>query len=210
MPADLRLFWAGTGTKADVRTALAQPPRASAGQAHWSCIPVGFDGGESVFRLRRFSVVLCLLMGWSAPAAAHPHVWIVARSEIVFDAEGKLTGFRHTWTFDPAYSAFAVTGLDSHGDGKPDPDKLAELAKTNVESLEEWSYFTAAKENGTSVEYAHPAEYSQSYDDPNLTLRFLLPLRAAVKAPKVIGFEVDDPSFFIAFNLAEGADAVTL
>ena len=81
------------------------------------------------------------------PAAAHPHVWIVARSEIVFDAEGKLIGFRHTWTFDPAYSAFAVTGLDSHRDGKPDPDKLAELAKTNVESLEEWGYFTAAMVN---------------------------------------------------------------
>jgi ABC-type uncharacterized transport system substrate-binding protein len=163
-----------------------------------------------VRRLCGFFVVLCVLAGWSVQAAAHPHVWIVARSEIVFDAEGKLTGFRHTWTFDPAYSAFAVTGLDSHRDGKPDPDKLAELAKTNVESLEEWSYFTAAKVNGTSVEFARPAEYSQTYDDHHLTLRFLLPLRAAVKAPKVIGLEVDDPSFFIAFNLAEGADAVTL
>src|SRR3954453_7199235 len=133
MPADLRLFWAGTGTKADVRTALAQPPRASAGQAHWSCIPVGFDEGEPVFRLRRFLVVLCLLVGWSAPAAAHPHVWIVARSALVFD-EGKLMGFHHTWTFDPAYSAIAVMGLDSHHNGKPDPDQLAELARTYVES----------------------------------------------------------------------------
>ena len=69
---------------------------------------------------------------------AHPHVWIVSQSEVVFDAEGKFIGFRHTWTFDPAYSAFAVAGLDTHKDGKPDPDKLAELAKTNVASSEEW------------------------------------------------------------------------
>ena len=193
-----------------MRFAVARTPRACEWQAHWSCVPVGFGKGESVLRLCGFFVVLCVLAGWSVQAAAHPHVWIVARSEIVFDAEGKLTGFRHTWTFDPAYSAFAVTGLDSHRDGKPDPDKLAELAKTNVESLEEWSYFTAAKVNGTSVEFARPAEYSQTYDDHHLTLRFLLPLRAAVKAPKVIALEVDDPSFFVAFNLAEGADAVTL
>jgi len=163
-----------------------------------------------VFRLRGFLAVLWLFVGWSVPAVAHPHVWIVARSEVVFDPEGKLIGFRHTWTFDPAYSAFAVVGLDSHGNGKPDPDKLAELAKTNVASLEEWGYFSAAKVNGTQAEFAAPTDYGQTYDQGQLTLRFFLPLKTPVKAPKIIGFEVDDPSFFVAFNLAEGTDAVTL
>ena len=163
-----------------------------------------------MLRLWGVLVVLCLWAGWSMPAAAHPHVWIVARSEVVFDGEGKLAGFRHTWTFDPAYSAFAVAGLDSHRDGKPDPDKLAELAKTNIESLEEWSYFTAAKVNGAQVEFARPTDYNQTYDQGQLTLRIFLPLKALVKAPKIVAFEVDDPSFFIAFNLAEGADAVRL
>jgi len=119
-------------------------------------------------------------------------------------------GFRHIWTFDPAYSAFAVMGLDSHHNGKPDPDQLAELAKTNIESLEEMSYYTSAKVNGAKAEFARPTEYSQTYDNGRLTLRFFLPLKAAVKAPKVIAFEVDDPSFFIAFNLAEGVDAISL
>src|SRR3954470_2079634 len=160
-----------------MRIAVARTPRASQGQAHWSCVPVGFGEGESVLRLCGFFVVLCWFVGWSVPAAAHPHVWIVARSEIVFDAEGKLTGFRHTWTFDPAYSTFAVAGLDSHGDGKPDPDKLADLAKINVESLEEWGYFTAAKVNGAQAKFAPPTDYSQTYDDHRLTLRSSLPLR---------------------------------
>ena len=51
-----------------------------------------------MLRLSGFLVVLCLFVGWGMPAAAHPHGWVVARNEIVFDAEGKLTGFRHTWT----------------------------------------------------------------------------------------------------------------
>jgi ABC-type uncharacterized transport system substrate-binding protein len=162
-----------------------------------------------VFRLRHFLVVLGLLMGWSAPAAAHPHVWVVARSELVFD-DGKLMGFHHTWTFDPAYSAIAVMGLDSHHNGKPDPDQLAELAKTYVESLEEWSYFTAVKVDGAQAEFARPTRYSQTFGRGQLTLRFFLPLKTAVKTPKVTALEVSDPSFFVAFNLAEGADAVTL
>ena len=155
-------------------------------------------------------IVLGLVVGWSMPAAAHPHVWIVARSEVVFDPMGRLTGFRHTWTFDPAYSAFAVTGLDSRGDGKPDGDKLAELAKTNVESLAELDYFTSAKVNGAQAQFAPPSEYSQTYDQGELTLRFFLPLKAAAKAPRIITFGVDDSSFFVAFNLAEGTDAVRL
>src|SRR4051794_19811272 len=71
-----------------MRIAVARTPRACEGQAHWSCVPVGFGKGGSVLRLCGFFVVLCVLAGWSVPAAAHPHVWIVARSEVVFDAEG--------------------------------------------------------------------------------------------------------------------------
>src|SRR3954452_5656807 len=85
--------------------------------------------GEVSDWLLGFFAVLCVVVGWSVPASAHPHVWIVARSEIVFDPEGKLTGFRQTWTFDPVYSAVAVMGLDSHHSGRPDPDQLAEIAR---------------------------------------------------------------------------------
>jgi len=122
-------------------------------------------------------------MGWSAPAAAHPHVWIVARSELVFD-EGKLMGFHQTWTFDPAYSAIAVLGLDSHHNGKPDPDQLAELAKTYVESLEEWSYFTAVKVDGAQAEVARPTRYSQTFGRGQLTLRFFLPPQDRCEGPE--------------------------
>jgi ABC-type uncharacterized transport system substrate-binding protein len=142
-------------------------------------------------------------------ADAHPHVWVVARSEIVFGADGRLSGFRHTWLFDPAYSAFAVMGLDNDHDGKPDPDKLAELAKTNVESLDEFGYFTAVKVNGAKVAFGSPQEYDLGFSDGRLTLHFLLPLTRPAKV-KVAALQIDDPSFFVAFNLAESADAVTM
>jgi ABC-type uncharacterized transport system substrate-binding protein len=33
-------------------------------------------------------------------AAAHPHVWVTIRSELVFAADGSVTGVRHALTFD--------------------------------------------------------------------------------------------------------------
>ena len=131
---------------------------------------------------------------------------MVARSEIVFGADGRLSGFRHTWLFDPAYSAFPDHGPRQYDhDGKPDPDKLAELAKTNVNSLDEFGYFTAVKVNGAKVAFGPPQEYDLGFSDGRLTLRFLLPLATPAKVRKSRRpAEIDDPSFFVAFNLAEG------
>lgn len=152
---------------------------------------------------------IMLVAALAGQAWAHPHVWVIARSEVLFDAEGRLTGFQHTWTFDPAYSAFATLGLDTNRDGKPDPDRLSELAKTNISSMEEFGYFTAAKVNGLNASFGAPTDYGLSFGDHRLTLRFTLPLRRPVKA-KFVGLQVDDPSFFVAFTLEPGDDAVRL
>ena len=52
-----------------------------------------------------------------APVFAHPHVWVAAREKVLFSPDGKIIGFRHVWTFDEMYSAFATEGLGK--DGKP-------------------------------------------------------------------------------------------
>lgn len=62
------------------------------------------------------------------PAAAHPHVFVSVSAEVQYDAEGQLTGIRHRWAFDEMYSASAVLGLDTNGDGKYDRTELQELA----------------------------------------------------------------------------------
>ena len=94
-------------------------------------------------------------------------------------------------------------GLDNDDDGKPDPDK------TDVESLDEFGYFTAVKVNGAKVAFGPPQEYDLGFSDGRLTLHFLLPLAMPAKV-KVAALQIDDPSFFVAFNLAEGADAITM
>lgn len=148
-------------------------------------------------------------MACTAPACAHPHVWIAAREEILFNPQGEISAIRHIWTFDEMYSAFAVQGLGK--DGKPPTrEELAPLAKTNVDSLAEFQYFTAAKTGPKYYEFGEPTDYGLEADDKKIvTLRFTLPLKHPVSAKKPFTFMVYDPTFFVDIEL-EKTDPVVL
>ncbi|MCA0419000.1 MAG: DUF1007 family protein [Proteobacteria bacterium] len=143
----------------------------------------------------------------AGPAAAHPHVFVTAKAEIVFATDGSVQAIRNRWSFDEAYSAYITQGLDKNGDGKLTSDELAELAKINVESLPDVEFFTAAKLNGRKQEFGTPGEQVMSYDNKVLTLVFTLPLKTPAKA-RSFGIEIGDPTYFVAFNIVDEPDAV--
>jgi len=143
----------------------------------------------------------------AGPAAAHPHVFVNAKAEIVFAPDGSVQAIRHHWSFDEAYSAYITQGLDKNGDGKLTSDELAELAKINVESLPDVEFFTAAKLNGRKQEFGTPGEQVMSYDNKVLTLVFTLPLKSPSKA-RSFGIEIGDPTYFVAFTIVDSPDAV--
>ena len=136
-------------------------------------------------------------------AKAHPHVWVAARAQILFAPDGRIAAIRHTWTFDEMYSAFATQGLGK--DGKPPTkEELAPLAKTNVESLAEFQYFTLAKTGPKAYEFGEPKDYELEADDKKqVTLTFTLPLKEPVSAKKPFTFMVYDPTYFVDFQLAD-------
>lgn len=159
--------------------------------------------------LSRFLILLASL-GMSAPALAHPHVWITAKAEILYGQDGKVTGVRHAWTFDAAYSAFSVQGLDKNGDGKITPDELEELAKVNAESLAEFDYFTVLKANGAKQEFDGARNYGMVFENQQITLSFELPLKTPAQSKKALSLEVYDPTYFVAFELAETEEPIRL
>jgi len=136
-----------------------------------------------------------------APASAHPHVWVNAREEILFDEQGEIKAVRSAWVFDEMYSAFATEGLGK--DGKPaTPEELAPLAKTNVESLAEFDYFVFAKNGGAKIAFDAPVDYRlEARPDKRVVLYFTLPLKTPVKASKAFSLQVYDPTYFVAFSL---------
>ncbi len=155
------------------------------------------------------AVIAAAAFAGSAPRSdAHPHVWATVRSEIVFGPDHKITGIRHAWTFDEFYTAMAVQGLDADGDGVYSKEELEPLAKVNVDSLQEFDYFTFVRLHGEDnfLPLKPPVDYWVEYDNTVLTLHFTLPIETPIDPrPKDVDIDVYDPSFFVAFGFAEKA-----
>lgn len=156
--------------------------------------------------LALFTLVIALA---TKPARAHPHVWVTAHAEILYDESQRIAGLRHIWTFDEFYSAWAVQGLEEDF-GAVGPEQLRELAEINATSLVEFGYFTEARIDGDDRAFAPPVDYDMIYEDGHLTLTFTLPLDEPARPRTAFVMEIYDPTFFVSFTIDKGDDAVRL
>ena len=155
---------------------------------------------------RPHGLILSLLAGLLALVAgraeAHPHVWVTVKSEVVYAPDGSVTGVQHAWTFDDMFSSFATQGLESKKKGEFTRQELAPLAEVNVTSLKDFDFFTNARTDGKKAVFGDPVDYYLEYKDNLLTLNFMLPLKAPVKA-KNLQLDIYDPTYFVDFTFAE-------
>jgi ABC-type uncharacterized transport system substrate-binding protein len=164
--------------------------------------------GPALRRRTRIRAACALLLALVAVALAggralaHPHVWVTMKTELVYAADGALTGVRHAWTFDEMFSTFATQGLQSKTKGVFTQQELAPLAEVNVTSLKEFDYFTRARANGKAAAFTDPVDYWLEFTEGLLTLHFTLPLKSAVKA-RALDLEIYDPTWFVDFSFAE-------
>jgi ABC-type uncharacterized transport system substrate-binding protein len=143
------------------------------------------------------SVVLAIGAG---TAQAHPHVWVTAASELIFAADGSITGVRHAWIFDDMFSTYALQGIATRKKGVYSREELAPLAQTNMESLKEFAFFTFARVDNKKQKFADPIDYYLEYKDAALVLHFTLPFKVPIRA-KQLALEIFDPSYFVDFSL---------
>ncbi len=162
--------------------------------------------------LARLLAPVCLAAALVLPgggAHAHPHVFVAVKSVLLFGPDGRISGVRHSWTFDDMYSAFATQGMGGKA-GAPSEDELKALAKINVEQLEEAEFFTVLRAGGKKVEFATATDYTITLDAKKLiTLHFTAPLKESASAGKAAVLQVFDPSYFVAFDF-EKQSPVTL
>jgi nickel/cobalt exporter len=155
--------------------------------------------------IRRLALLILLLAGlsgMSAPAFAHPHVWVQLSAEIIYAPDGSATGVRHVWLFDDMYSTFATEPIKPKVPGQFTREELAPLAQENVDSLKDYDFFTYVKADGQALKFGKPENYWLTYKDQMLTLHFTLPFEKPVQAAQLL-VEIYDPEFFIDFTLVE-------
>jgi ABC-type uncharacterized transport system substrate-binding protein len=145
----------------------------------------------------------------SAPALAHPHVWIDMRSDIVFSDDGLIKGVNLEWTFDDGYTQMALDGLDSNGDGVYSQAEIELLTRENIASLKDYEFFTVMRVNGDKQEIGEVTEFGQIWSNDKLALHFHVPLKSPVDPAKgQFTVKVYDPEFFIAIDYVKD-DPVT-
>ena len=177
--------------------------------AHWA-VPALRSGMKNAAPrpghvVKRAALTLSLLVAMlfdASPASAHPHVWVTAASELIYAADGSISGVRHAWTFDDMFSTYALQGIESKTKGVYTREELAPLAQTNVESLKEFGFFTFAKADGKKEKFLEPVDYFLEQKDGALVLHFTLPFKTPFKT-KALAIEVYDPSFFVDFSLSK-------
>jgi ABC-type uncharacterized transport system substrate-binding protein len=154
-------------------------------------------------RIRLAAALAAFSIFGAGSALSHPHVWVSTESTVVFE-NGSITALDQRWTFDDMYSAMATQGLDKNGDGKLDNEELDELAKLNMEGLQEYDYFTFPKLADTAIKLGTATNARLAFDKGVLSLNFRVPLSTPVlKEAKGFSFQVYDPSFYIAFEPAK-------
>ncbi len=163
--------------------------------------------------MRRFfasaALVSATCLGAVVPASAHPHIFIDAQLTVVFDQSGAVTALRHAWTFDEAFSAWAVQGLDTNNDGTTTPQELQDLADDNIKGLAEYGFYTFAGENGTEVAFTPVGDQTLAYENGRTTLRYSIAAKAPYVADGRLEFGISDPEYYVAISFA-AASAVTL
>lgn len=153
--------------------------------------------------IKRICCFCAMLLALSVNRAeAHPHVWVTFHSEVLYAADGSMTGIRHDWAFDDMFSAYALQGIHHAKKGQYTREELAPLAQTNIDSLKEYAYFTYARGDGKKLKFAEPVDYWLEYKNATLTLHFTLPLKVAAAA-KAMQIEIYDPSIFVDFEFAK-------
>ena len=143
-------------------------------------------------------------------ALAHPHVWIDAAGEVLFE-DGAIIGMRHHWTFDEYFSSWAVQGLDADGDSVLTQAELQPLADENIVGLDYYSYYTFADPEGLDghAEVAQAFDPSMVYEDGRVTLTFTMNFAEPQRFGQVYDIEVGDPEYYAAFTFPDD-DSVTL
>jgi len=156
---------------------------------------------------RLIAALIGLFVLLPLPAFAHPHIFIDAKAALTFNDAGQVVSIHNTWTFDEAYSAWSIQGLDTNHDGKVTREELQPLADDNMEGLSEYEYYTFAGEGkDPNLKFGHGYDATIDYANGKTTLNFDVPLAQPYGIRKSLELSIDDPEYYVAITFADAKE----
>jgi ABC-type uncharacterized transport system substrate-binding protein len=146
-------------------------------------------------------------LAFSAPAAAHPHVFAEARLDVVLDHGHKsVKSLRHLWRFDELFSSTVLMEFDTNANRKLDDAELKEVTDTISSSIAEYDYFQLVTVNGKDIRMNAPAQLIANFDSNQLIVLFESEPATPITLAGKIDFGVYDPTFYTAIDFSDDAN----
>lgn len=132
-----------------------------------------------------------------APLAAHPHVYIDARVEFRFHAQG-LNGFLVEWTFDRMFTAQVAMDHDTPRNGRF-PDRVVDRVRRGAfDNLQHYDYFTYVVIDGREQPTDRIEDFDAFIRDGRLIYRFFVPFRRSLtEEPQRLRVRMYDKTFYV-------------
>ncbi|PLS21794.1 DUF1007 family protein [Neptunicoccus cionae] len=160
--------------------------------------------------MKRFALTAVLSLT-PLPAVTHPHIYVDAGINFLFDDNGRLAALRVFWSYDEFYSLLQLEELelDQDGDGTitvEEQEKLAGFDTNWVEGFEGDLYVT---HNDAKVALGAPMEAGAALQNGRLLTWHIRPLldRIEPSAGETI-VKVYDPTFYSAYTLDHGVEVI--
>jgi nickel/cobalt exporter len=155
--------------------------------------------------LKAPSTALVLLALTTASALAHPHLFVDARATITFDEAGNLSLIRNEWTFDEAFSAWQVQGLDANSDGETSSEESQALADENLAALADFGFYTSVGQAEQSVELERIGDARFEFFDRRSTLTFSVAPKVPFRIEGKLEIGIADPAYYVGITFADAS-----
>lgn len=149
----------------------------------------------------RFEPILVAFVAMtSGQASAHPHSFIDASVEVVFDADGKLSAVHQKWTFDNEFGdALRVRG-DVNQDQALDASELGAIGDSLARGFAPYHHYTHVVVDGVAVALGAATDAEVSLEDYRLHYEFTMPLATPAAIESGAGIDIAD--FDVNFAVA--------
>ena len=140
-----------------------------------------------------------------AAALAHPHVFVDATVEAVFDDQGRLTAFRIGWTYDELFSLMLVeeSGADPDGDGQVSIDEMQALDGFDMDWGTDFLGDAYVVQGAAAVALAPgPQDWKTGWADGRLWSTHTRTLEAPLTpGPEGVTIQIYDPGYYVAYAI---------
>ncbi len=137
------------------------------------------------------------------PLNAHPHIYVDAGVQFIFDSSGDLAALRVTWIYDDLYSLLITEdfGLDADLDGILMPEEREKLSGFDMNWVEGFAGDTVGFGPEGELGLSRPVEWSADLKDGRIVTTHVRALDTPIDPTTgEVVLRLFDPSFYTAYS----------